>query len=568
MPSVKSKAAPATSPAPKKAGPKPKTAAERPLKYPEYQSVLYATGTDLGPITVELIKEWLGWETESEYAERVARETPGAKASKITFGNNYHFTDVLGNKIRCRNNGRNRPFDTDRSLALAQELLHRNWAGPTCFPGETVNGEAFVFSRTGECHNGQKRGAALVFAAQMYDRDEHWRELWPDGPPVMDSQVTFGVSDREEIVRTIDCAAERTEADMFYSMDIFAALDPKDRRECSKATQEAVDLLWARTGAKNQLWTKYKTNAEAKLFVDRHPTLMRCIKHCFEENKDRAFHNVRTKTGVAAGLMYLMAASAADGDSYRSAEPRVETGLDLSLFDKASDFWVTAAVASPVTENPFDPLFKAISKLIDDEAGADERIATLWKAWCAFRDKNQVTANDLELEYAKNAKGEFILKENGRKRLVEFADFGGIDVPVGDAETVTPSQAAETKINRRAIDTERLRAEASTNGTAGVAAKANLKRTEMLSKLRAKHPGKILLFKSATSGIYRAFNGDCQAVRGVLDVPIQDDEGQQFCTIPQNRLEHLIKRLIAAGKKVAVCEQVGEVTKVTDAPKK
>jgi DNA mismatch repair protein MutS len=82
--------------------------------------------------------------------------------------------------------------------------------------------------------------------------------------------------------------------------------------------------------------------------------------------------------------------------------------------------------------------------------------------------------------------------------------------------------------------------------------------------IKARFPDTILLFR--LGDFYETFEEDARLAAEVLDIVLTSRElgkGQRvpLAGIPYHAAESYIARLIAAGHKVAICEQVGEVTK-------
>ncbi|MGB3329906.1 MAG: DNA mismatch repair protein MutS [Thermomicrobiales bacterium] len=83
-------------------------------------------------------------------------------------------------------------------------------------------------------------------------------------------------------------------------------------------------------------------------------------------------------------------------------------------------------------------------------------------------------------------------------------------------------------------------------------------------QIKARYPDTILMFR--LGDFYETFDADAQIAADVLDIVLTGREmGKNLrvpmAGIPYHAAEGYIARLIAAGHKVAVCEQVGEVTK-------
>jgi hypothetical protein len=171
-------------------------------------------------------------------------------------------------------------------------------------------------------------------------------------------------------------------------------------------------------------------------FIGRHPKVIDCVKHVFEENKDGAV-NRYLPPGTAAGLMYLMAAGATDLDAYTglgTADDRGECGpdgkqvIDFSDWDKAVGFFTDMARSEAgdkhklyntpefrKARNWFDPLLKARRPMEGDKrgegwglrifgagsgAGMAERLAAVIRAWLVYREGHRLKEKDVELDYA------------------------------------------------------------------------------------------------------------------------------------------------------------------------
>jgi DNA mismatch repair protein MutS len=105
----------------------------------------------------------------------------------------------------------------------------------------------------------------------------------------------------------------------------------------------------------------------------------------------------------------------------------------------------------------------------------------------------------------------------------------------------------------------------STNQPAGDAPPARtVPLRRQYQQIKARFPDTILLFR--LGDFYETFEEDAYVASSVLDIVLTSREmgkGQRvpMAGIPYHAAEGYIARLIAAGHKVAVCEQVGEVTK-------
>src|SRR6187200_951146 len=83
-------------------------------------------------------------------------------------------------------------------------------------------------------------------------------------------------------------------------------------------------------------------------------------------------------------------------------------------------------------------------------------------------------------------------------------------------------------------------------------------------QIKARFPDTILFFR--LGDFYETFEEDAEIAAGVLDIVLTGrgmGKGQRvpMAGIPYHAAEGYIARLISAGHKVAICEQVGEVTR-------
>lgn len=70
-------------------------------------------------------------------------------------------------------------------------------------------------------------------------------------------------------------------------------------------------------------------------------------------------------------------------------------------------------------------------------------------------------------------------------------------------------------------------------------------------------PGTLLLFR--LGDFYEMFFEDAKEASGILNVALTKRGSTPMCGVPYHSARSYIEKLIAAGKKVAICEQVGEV---------
>ena len=384
-------------PSAKKAAPKAKVIKlERSVVYPEIKTRL-AAGEDA--LTVEQAKELLGWTEDRDRAREAGCNEP-------------LFTDLEGKKVYCLNNLTNRPFYSSNADTLKQEILNRRWR---------FNFEPMIIGTHGSILNGQHTLVALCLAEQERTSDKqkhHWEGSW-DGPCTIEKLIGFGCPEDDSTVNTMDTGKPRTLTDVIYRSPYFAKLKSAYRIKCSRMASYAVRFLWSRTGASDAFHPR-QTHAESLDFIDRHPTLLKCVKHIFSEDGDgniTAFFS----PGYASALLYLMGCSATDGDVYRNMDsPKEGKKMDFSRMDRAEEFWVLLASGhNDVLEVRY--AFGALTNEKDGSGGSlQERIAILVKAWGCFVAKEPITAKTLVLRY--------ITDEDGIKHLGESPILGGIDI--------------------------------------------------------------------------------------------------------------------------------------------
>ena len=372
----------------------PKRSTNREVTYPKPSIKL--CGGEKTPITVSMAKKLLGWEPESDKK----------------FNSDFLLKDLDGAKIRCKNNVANRPLYKSNHETLRQEILNGRW---------NFNGEPIIIGKTGIVLNGQHQLVALILAGQTWERDkESWDHVWKSEPTI-EKIIVFGVSENDSVVNTMDTCKSRSLSDVVYRSGYFQSMKTKDRKVISKIMENAVKLLWYRTGEKLlNAFAPMRTHSESLDFIDRHPTLLKCVKHIFEEGESGHIKNC-ISLGYAAGLMYLMACSDTDPKDYR--DTRSEKSLDFTQYDKASDFWVLLAGNSDETA----AIRKSISKMQDDEwLTMNNRLSAIVKAWNLFVLGKPIETKSIRIKYTQD--------ENGWKTADELPIIDGIDI--GDSSQI------------------------------------------------------------------------------------------------------------------------------------
>ena len=451
-----------------------------PVMYPVVEIVEYSTTSPKGPLTIADMKSLLGWDTQEEYQERrVAEEkAKGNTTAKpehflLTDGT-YRDTDggiipvhcknLAGKNVVCRYNAHNRPFDQGWCDSLVHTILHGQWAGPFTIPGETVNGETIRVSRYGRVLSGQHQMTACILAGEKLAKARANGVDHPDDPrypvwrkhsePFLETIVVRGMSEDPRVLMTVDYVKPRTAADVFYTSEVFKSCTPSERKELCRMLASAVDMLWTRTAAKG-----YRTHPEIVGFLDRHRKLLKCVEHLFANNSPaggRKVSKLHLSPGQCSALMYLQASSGTsegDSDVYRNEEPAPsEKSIDWSEWEKADEFWTLLAGGAD-----FIVVREALTLLAQSRPSSDENqglggdpaeklaiLAAAWERWREHSGAGDVfDRSDLEpdgilcLSYTdvgppQIRNGETIPGKKlppGELRLIDVADFGGIDCP-------------------------------------------------------------------------------------------------------------------------------------------
>ena len=74
-------------------------------------------------------------------------------------------------------------------------------------------------------------------------------------------------------------------------------------------------------------------------------------------------------------------------------------------------------------------------------------------------------------------------------------------------------------------------------------------------KFKARHPAYVLLFRIGDA--YELFHADAELARGVLGVDVAMRSDVPVASVPADRVEVSLRRLIAAGHRCALCEEAG-----------
>lgn len=338
--------------------------------------------------------------------------------TKEEFGEEYLLKARVGDarrKVRATKNAKNRAFTVSLALERKQDILMRRWR---------INGEGVIIGDGGNVISGQHRLVGLWLACLEWEESFRWKELWEEAP-VLETLVVYGISETEDVLRTIDNVRPRTFADTLFSSGGFRGMGTKARAAACRYADHAVRLLWHRTGEMTSAFSPARTNSEAGEFLARHPRLADCVKHVFEEDRSSkgGIHRY-LPLGYAAGMLYLMGSCSSDYDDYATTEPeRDEQHLDWGYWDRACEFWSQLSKAT----GPLSAVRDAFSSLYNPKTGEGKpsvtvRLALVSLAWNVFRGGHTPDKDDLDLE------GYFGEDKDERKVLVDTPHVGGIDL--------------------------------------------------------------------------------------------------------------------------------------------
>lgn len=557
---------PKAKPQPKK-GAKAKTEAtvsDREVKYPKLMVSGVEIPLDNTFVSREENQKLIGWEAE---------ETEGQ------FGMEYELIDHYGKHVRLTANaGLNRELRKGTYLKRQNDFLNGRWL---------LNGETAIIGRTGVSLSLQHRGAGFELAWQMWEgwkdgehsdeREAHYKELLPDGP-VFQTLVAYGIEETPAVIRTLDYTDPRTEADVIYTSGLYSALGQKDRSVASKATAKAIRQIWRRTAHKHDPYDPTQTNAGTMDFLDRHPRLRDAVVHVVAENGDSGKIQDWVSLGDAAGLLYLMGATASDPEKYLSA--RSEEQVNWKYWKKAKEFWTALAASDaavqalnkarrPVAGEPQakdggpSSIGYVFATGADSGGSEDEKYGVLIKAWNEFSEGNKITPSVVRLEY-----GDLVWRDDktlGEFSLVDFPGCGGIDIPRGEVPDQPPNDADEPEAEERE-EIEEVREEAHAEkvvkdkpkgGGTPAADILNQLAGFRGSELGKANPGAILLVRSSTD--FRAYEDDAKALAGVLGLTKSTDKnGLLVAKFDPTDLETYLGQLHASGKAVLKAELDGK----------
>lgn len=461
-----------------KTAPKPKAKKSgppaRPVQYPRYETMIccnprpdLSTGEVVeydGPLTIEKAKEILGWETEDEYVRRVMTADPNQKESKLRAAD-FLLKDSKGNKVRCRNNTLNRPFDEKHSRKLAQDILTE---------GFMFNGEDIILGCTGLVLSGQHRLVGLVLAGEQWEaQGQCYQKYWDGVEPYLETLVFVGASEDPEVLKTYDNVKPRTLSDTIYTSPVFASLNASEKKRCSTILDQCIDWLWRRLDATSNRFVEHQTHSASLDFFDRHEKhMVAAVKHLHKldgSGDGLGVSALGLNAGRSAGMLFLMGCSGTPDEKVERYHdlnsPKRESQLDWSNWDRALEFWSDIARGretdeldenqNPVFRSPpwVDVLRSALSDLgtegFEGRVTEPEKAAVVALAWYEYLNGNEdFGVEDVVPETA-------VVPASNRRYMVDDGPtFGGPDKGPGghdDAEQPDDREAV------RAARTERLK---------------------------------------------------------------------------------------------------------------
>lgn len=400
-------------------------------------------------ITVEMARELLGWQEEQE---------DGPK-----FGDEYLLMTPEGKKVRCTNNVRNRPLYNDNYRSIKQEILNRRWE---------FNGEPIIIGKTGLVLNGQHTLIGLIMAeaeriADQNEDEPHWDKVWPE-PITIQKLIVYGVDESDRVVDTMDTCKARTLSDVIYRSEFFKSSTAFERKVASRFLDHATKLLWQRLAIKKDPFAPIRTFSEALDFVSRHKKLEKIVSFFLESVKDGEgeddyrFHRIALylSPGYAAGMMFLMTASATDPSDYFEAKVSSQKQMDWTNEEKAYEFWTRLTDTTNTKDKEFVAVRKAIGSLegqgFTGFVPVSGILAYAWEAFLDGRrlDKEPFTKDGFELPTRKRP-------SDGAKVLDLLPTFGPIDYgsqtqPRGEDDAPTPEELQEAAKKLKAKRTSKL----------------------------------------------------------------------------------------------------------------
>lgn len=503
--------------------------------YPEFQ-IKECWGD--APLTVAQAMELVGWQPENE-------------DEGLVFGEDYDLLDRNGVKIRLTNNGRNRIYYDDLGNGWEQEVLAGRWAGPNGTGDRTPNGQTMEVDEFGNMASGTHRCVGLILAAQSVANDPDAYPHWAGKEPVMDCLVVTGVCASDQVINTIDTGKARTDADVIYRSEIFADEPvPTVRFQKAKALEKCVGEFRKRTGGANAPFAAVKTRGSTQSVIQHHPSMRAAVLDCYNANvAGGGLKKLGIGVGTAAAMLYLMGASGTE-DPEAYLESRDEADLDLSRWDKASEYWTLLAGEKKKTPQVAG-VRSVVAELTDKDLGGGghwtERVAVACKGWGVFLEAGEVKEPELcRLEY-QESKGEYVRDDDGWLVVDVWPTVGGIDLGKdgGDGGGGGASDPADAE------EMEERKAAAKGPSPAGLKAEVEL--------WRNKHVGRTLMFYHNGMKSYSLFGKDAVAAGKVLGLAKkvqQMPDGLERLLVGIPDFTASVEKMLKAGMKPTTVERL------------
>jgi hypothetical protein len=199
---------------------------------------------------------------------------------------------------------------------------------------------------------------------------------------------------------------------------------------------QAVKFVEHRTKAREDALAIKRPHSEGLEFLDRHGSLLNCVKHIKEENGKNNLIAKYLPLGYAAGLLYLMSAGTTNPKEYRTTL-RNESLLDFDNKELAMAFFTHLGQQTEQFKafyDTCDAILTSYGKISWEEAAG-----YLVKTWILLTDDKEITEESIALKF---------VVEDGIRTQKEFPPVGGIDFGNPDKdETDDPS---ESEIQERA----------------------------------------------------------------------------------------------------------------------
>jgi len=368
-----------------------------------------------GPITADDAKAILGWTTEEDAGKE--------------FGTDYALK--LGKvKVRFKNNPTNRPFRMTLAKRYANEMLRNKWA---------LNGETIIIDRKENIQSAQHRLVAVILAEELRKADvEDAKRYGWRGPLSIEGIIVRGISDRKDVVDTLDIGQKRTLGDVIFRNHSFKGVKEKGQKQLATILAGATRLCWLRAGGKAVSDAPHFPHSEALDFVEDHPGLIESVRFVFEEEGGTGAEGKRLSCDIslayAAGLHFLMTSAKTNPEAYDE-----DGTVDDSLRSKADDFWVGFASGAGLDKgSPILSLKNALKRIDASGAiGRDEIIGTVINAFNLWLDgKKAASVKDVKVKKTKDKKtGKLVIADHPRLDVVREApeeDDAPEEAPVKD----------------------------------------------------------------------------------------------------------------------------------------